>query len=175
VTEQRDTRGRMWPWIVVALLVFMASMMGVLFWKATGDPTHVVEPDYYNKAMKWDSTAAVRDESVRAGWTVKLDFRPVPGEMLAEAGADVPNTLVVVQLKDSTGKALTDVAVHLRAYFSARADRIFEADMQAMGQEFGAAFRLGPPGLWEFEVQARRENPPFNFTWKGSRDLGEVK
>lgn len=173
--DEHDNRGRMWPWIVVALLVFMASMMGVLFWKATGDPTHVVEPDYYDKAMKWDSTAAVQQKSVRAGWTVKLDFRPVPGELLAEAGAEVPNTLVVVQLQDSTGKVLTDVAVHLRAYFSARADRIFEADMQAMGREYGAAFRLGPPGLWEFEVQALRENPPFNFTWKGSRDLGEVK
>jgi len=161
--------------MVVALLVFMASMMAVLFYAASGDPTHVVEPDYYNKAMKWDSTAAVRDESIRQGWQVVLDFRPVPGEMLAEAGAEVPNTLVVVQIKDSTGLAVKNVAVHLRTYFSARADRVFEADMQAMGEEFGAAFRLGPPGLWEFEVLARRENPPFNFSWKGSRDLGEVK
>ncbi|MDP2359574.1 MAG: FixH family protein [bacterium] len=172
MTEQ-TRRGRWWPWAVVALLVLMGTMMAVLIKVAVDDPTHVVEPDYYQKAMRWDDTAALRDASARLGWQVRLDFREVPGELLAGAGHPPPNTLVVAILTDSTGAALAGLNVHLRAFFSARADRVYEADLPEVAGGYGAAFRLGPPGIWDFELSARRDST--TFVWSGTRELGAVR
>jgi len=172
VNTPEDRRGRWWPWAVVALIALMALMMGVLMWSATGDPTHVVVPDYYDKAVRWDETAARREASARLGWRVELDFRPVPPE-LAGAGEPRPNTLVVATLRDSLGQALDSLDVRVRAFFSARADRVLEARLAPRDGAYAAALRLGPPGLWEFHLEAGRDSTL--FVWDASRDLGAVR
>lgn len=163
----------MWPWLVVALLALMATMMGVLFYSAVGDPSHVVVEDYYDKAIHWDQTQAQNTLDTQLGWRVELQFREVPAELAVDQGAGKPNTLVVVQLVDSLNRPLDSLSVHLRAFFSARAGHVFEADLRPVEGGYGAAFRLGPPGIWEFQLEARRDSTL--FTWSGTRMLGAVK
>jgi hypothetical protein len=169
----RTGRGTWWPWAIAALLALMALMMGTLVWLAARDPTHVVESEYYHKAVDWDRTVAQRAASARLGWSTRLDFLPVPAGMAAPVGAPAPNTLVVAALADSAGRPLAGLRVHLRAFFSARADRIYQSDLQPVAGGYGAAFRLGPPGLWVFELEARRDS--LLFLWSGTRDLGAAK
>lgn len=162
-----------WPWAVGALLLLMVSMMAILFWAAAHDPTHVVESNYYEKAVHWDRSMAERRASAQLGWTTALDFRAVPAAQAEPVGAPRPNTLVVASLGDSLGRPLEGLRVHLRAFFSARADRIYQADLQPVPGGYGAAFRLGPPGLWVFELESRRDSSV--YLWSGTRDLGAVK
>jgi len=168
-----ERRGRMWPWMVVGLLLLMILLMGVLLYSAIGDPSHVVVENYYDKAVHWDREQAQLEQDRRLGWHVELEFRAVPPELAVDAGAGVPNTLVVAQLVDSLNRPLDSLSVHLRAFFSARAGRVFEADLQPMAGGYGAAFRLGPPGMWEFQLEARRDT--MRYTWLETRELGAVR
>jgi hypothetical protein len=166
-------QGRMWPWMVGALLLLMILMAGVLVWLSMGDPSHVVEKDYYDKAVHWDQTRAEREASLALGWKVELQFRDVPAELAIDTGAGKPNTLVVAVLTDSTGSPLDSLQARLSAFFSGRAGRVLEADLQPVEGGLGTALRLGPPGLWEFRLEATRGQD--RFVWSGSRELGAVR
>ncbi len=171
-SAEMERRGRMWPWMVVGLLLLMVVMMGVLFYSAVGDPSHVVVENYYDKAIHWDEVQAQAELDRQLGWHVELEFRAVPPELAADPGTGKPNTLVVVQLVDSLNRPLDSLSIHLKAFFSARAGRVFEADLQPVAGGYGAAFRLGPPGVWEFQLEARRDT--MHYTWLGTRELGSV-
>jgi len=167
-------QGRMWPWMVGALLLLMLTMGGVLVWVTLDDPSHVVVEDYYDKAVHWDETRAQQEANARLGWRVELRFLDVPAELaLPDSGGHPPNTLVVAALTDSLGVPLDSLDVTLSAFFSARAGRVLEADLRPVEGGLGAAFRLGPPGLWEFRLEATRGAE--RFTWSGSRELGAVR
>jgi hypothetical protein len=167
-------QGRMWPWMVGALLLLMVLMAGVLVWVSLGDPSHVVEADYYDKAIHWDETRAQQEANARLGWRVDLRFLDVPGELaVPDSGGRLPNTLVVASLTDSLGLPLDSLTVTLSAFFSARAGRVLQAELAPMDGGHGTAWRLGPPGLWEFRLVATRGED--RFTWSGSRELGAVK
>ena len=167
-------QGRMWPWMVGALLLLMVGMAGVLVWVSLGDPSHVVEADYYDKAVRWDETRAQQEANARLGWRVELRFLDVPAELaVPDSGGHAPNTLVVAALTDSLGVPLDSLSVSLSAFFSARAGRVLQAELRPMEGGHGAAFRLGPPGLWEFRLDATRGAE--RFTWSGSRELGAVQ
>ena len=53
---RRRTPGWWWPWFVVALLVATAGGQGIMLYAATHDPTFAIEPDYYQKAVAFDTT-----------------------------------------------------------------------------------------------------------------------
>jgi len=172
--ERLARQGRMWPWMVGALLLLMVGMAGVLVWVSLGDPSHVVETDYYDKAMRWDETRAQQEANTRLGWRVELRFLDVPAELaVPDSSGHLPNTLVVAALTDSLGLPLDSLSVTLAAFFSGRAGRVLQAELAPVDGGYGAAWRLGPPGLWEFRLEAQRGGE--RFTWSGSRELGAVK
>ena len=60
--------GRFWPWFVAALLAATAVGQGIMLYAATHDPTFAVVPDYYERAVAWDSTLAIEEASDALGW-----------------------------------------------------------------------------------------------------------
>ncbi len=158
----RRNTGWYWPWIVVGLLALMALINAALVYNAHKDPSHAVEPDYYRKALDWDETAAQRKYNRELGWLLELDFKPVPEGMagaLPEAGP--PNTLLLCRLLDGAGTRLAGAEIRVSCFHNAWSGHRIEAALPPLADGYGAALRLGPPGLWEFRSEVRRSGERF--------------
>lgn len=49
---------RLWPFVPVALLIMCVATQAVLFVAARSQPGLRVEPNYYEKAQRWDERQA---------------------------------------------------------------------------------------------------------------------
>ena len=60
--------GAAWPWAIAAVLG-LTVVANIMLWRAANAPgTNDLEPDYYRRAIAWDSTQAARVRSARLGW-----------------------------------------------------------------------------------------------------------
>ena len=96
-----------WVTIIVGLLVGNAVATGVLIGLSSGQSSHRVLPDYYQRAATWDTTMAEAQASADLGWRVEL----------VNEGREL--TLTVV---DRSGAPVADAAVELVAVPRGRVD-----------------------------------------------------
>lgn len=137
-----------WPIGIAAVLFLSAASNIVVMFIAKADPAFAVEPDYYRKAVTWDSTMAQQRANASLGWSSSAHLT------LATPGT--PGT-ISLQLRDATGAAITDATVSVEAMHNARASQRYEATLagDASGTYTGAldAHRAG---MWELRVTATR-------------------
>jgi len=139
----------LWPLAVIgALVVTVAANMVLLF--AANDPRHaVVEPDYYRKAVAWDSTMAqeARDDSL--GWSISADLAPAAGGALVHARVVDRHAVPV------SGARISVVGIHNLDAGNPIAGGLSET---APG-EYAASLPLRRTGLWElrFRVEYRSD------------------
>ena len=144
---------RIWPTIVIAVLVIDVVVGLVLIRVATSDPHAAIEADYYQKAVTWDSTLAQASRNSALGWT--LD--PTLGAI--SASHEAPFTLL---LHDGTGAVVTGASILIEAMQVAHADDIVRAALLATPNGgYGAALPIGRPGLWEVRIVATRGSDRF--------------
>ena len=68
--------GWYWPWLLATGLLGIVAVNVTMLFVANSDANgSVVEPDYYRKAVQWDSTMAHRAASDRLGWTASVACR----------------------------------------------------------------------------------------------------
>lgn len=118
---------------------------------ASSDPSFAVEPDYYARAVAFDSTMAARQRSLDLGWGLEASVDSlVPGE--------TPH--LTVRLKASDASPLVGAHVSVVARFNARANDTLTAVLRedAPGM-YVAPLAIHTPGLWEFRVDASRPDP----------------
>lgn len=140
-------KDRVWPTIIVALLGGNLALGFVLIRVANADPHFAVEPDYYRRAVQWDSTRAQAARNVALGWTwtpslgaVRADSVPM---MLAIAGPD--------------GASIDSALVTVEARAIAHASEVITDTLVAQGGGwYGAALPIRRTGLWEFRIRAAR-------------------
>lgn len=152
------TRGWYWPWLLGAgMLGIVGVNVGMLF-TARGDRNGaVVEPDYYRKAVTWDSTMARRGESARLGWTATVTLE-------ADARAAAP-TAVRIELEDAGGAPVDGASVAATLIHNADAGRPLSVRLRerASGAYEGTA-QLAFPGRWEVRIVATRGTERFEVT-----------
>jgi hypothetical protein len=103
-----------WPIGLVAVLgVTVLANVGVLFIAARNGGAEVA-PDYYRRAIAWDSTMAAAARSRALRWTLDASLSP------RSAGG-----ILAVALRDSTGAPITGALVRIEGFAVARADRRF--------------------------------------------------
>lgn len=107
-----------WVAIIAGLLLGNAAATGVLIGLSSGQTRHRVLPDYYQRAVTWDSTMAEAQASAALGWRADL---AVDGREL---------TLTVV---DRGGAPVADAAVELVAVPRGRVDATVSAAAVAIG------------------------------------------
>jgi nitrogen fixation protein FixH len=138
--------GSGWPLAIVAVLAMTVAANIALLWQANAAGGNDVEPDYYRRALAWDSTQAAHARSVALGWRAEAGF--------AAAGSGA--TLEVV-LEDSLaqplpGASVTVVGLHNLDPLHALTWKLAET---APGR-YGAVVQLPHAGRWELRVSARR-------------------
>ena len=143
---------RLWPIAIVGVLAITVGANIYLFKEARDGNGAATEPDYYRKAVAWDSTMAQSRADVAMGWSLDAQAGPVgPGK-----------GVVTCTLKDSTGAALTGATVTLEAVHNLEAEHYVHAALAARAPgEYVSAPVLTRPGLWELRFTARRGTQVF--------------
>lgn len=143
---------RIWPTIVVVVLVAYVTFGIVAARVASHDPSYAVEPDYYQKAVTWDSTLARERESAALGWRITPTLGAVGG----------PNAELAFVLRDSTGGPVSGAHLSVEARQVAHADDVVSASLRAGDAGvYAASVPLVRAGLWEIRVVATRGTEHF--------------
>lgn len=140
-------RFKLFPGIVFLLLGVNATIVGITVYLANSDRSFAVEPDYYQKALRWDAQVQQREQTLALGWDVRLD----PGAQGA-AGRHVQ-----ISIRDRDGRPVEGARVRVTAFPAARAADRFGAEFDPSEPGvYRADMDLAQPGLWEFDVLATR-------------------
>ncbi len=154
-----DKRGAYWPWLLTLALLFTVSANVVMLFAANSDRNgSVVEPDYYRKAVAWDSTMARRAASDRLGW------RAVATVERSVAGAASEGE-VVVRITDAAGAAVQGAKVTATLIHNLDAGRpTLLRFRESPGRGYAARTRIAHPGRWEVRIEAERDGAQFLAT-----------
>lgn len=146
-------RGGWWP---VGITCVLAATVAANIWVmiiAKDDPSFAIEPDYYKKAVAWDSTLARATESARLGWRLTPRLSPIA----ADGGARLSATL-----SDSTGAPIAGAVVRVSALPVARANEVHEVTLAAsVPGEYVTHFEARRPGQWELRFDVRTASAHF--------------
>ncbi len=147
---------KLWPWALTGVLAVTVGGNAVVYYIANNDPSMVIEPDYYEKAVQWDSTAAEADRSRELGWKAQVRMGPTD----AARGADIAVTLV-----DAGGQPVRGAIVHLTAIHNANASQLLGAILtEGVGGEYRGHVNTRRIGLWEIRLRAEKGPARFGLT-----------
>jgi nitrogen fixation protein FixH len=158
-------KGWYWPVAIVGLLVGGAAANIGFMIVANRDATFAVEPDYYRKAVDWDRTMAQEARNVELGWQVSTQLEPIDGG----------RARLMARVADRDGRPMTDAAVVVEAFPSARARDIASFTLAPAGPAgaYVATLAHARTGLWELRVRVTRGEEVFTRTL--SQDLAAAR
>ena len=142
----------MWPWGIGAVLAATVAANGALLYVASGDPSFVIEPNYYAKAVAWDSTIAERARNDVLGWRLVPSLSPFS----VRDGSRLTVTLV-----DDRGSSIDDAVVTVSALHVARAAEVLRATLQHERATYVATLPVTHRGLWELRFDVTRRGQRF--------------
>jgi nitrogen fixation protein FixH len=137
--------GRWWPLAIGFVLVLTVLANVAVYWTANHDPSFAVEPDYYRRAVEWDSTVAHERRSAALGWRVDARLSPPEGGQAT----------LHVQLRSRDGAPLDSADVRAEASHNARGAELFEVRLVEDGAgEYAGSIPSTRQGLWRVELSA---------------------
>ncbi len=154
-------KGMGWPiGIVVILSATVLSNMAVIV--LTGDdPSFAVEPDYYKKAVAWDSSQALATRSDALAWHAQAYVTPMP------SGAST----LTIALTDANGEAVRDATVRGELLHIARASDMQRVQFVATASgAYEAVVPMQRAGMWELRLHADRNSEQFVRTLRIDTD-----
>ena len=156
-------RGAWWPVAIVGTLAVTVVANGVLLWAAHDRNAAVVEPEYYRKAVTWDSTMAQERRDAELGWQLDAEL-----DSMSERGAWLKASLV-----DTGGRPVSDATVAVTAIHNADAARPISAVLSpALAGFYAARLPLHHRGRWELRFVARRGADTFTATLRREAGTG---
>lgn len=139
-----------WGWpvgIILVLALSVGSNIWVMF-IARNDPAFAVEPDYYRKAVAWDTHMAQERANADLGWHASAT--------LALATPGSPGRLDLT-LRDGGGQPVSGARLTVEALHNARASQRYEATFAERSPgEYEASLDAHRPGEWEVRLTAVR-------------------
>ncbi|CAN5862537.1 FixH family protein [soil metagenome] len=158
--------GAGWPiGIVVILVVFVVGNL-VMMRIANDDPAMAVEPDYYQKAVAFDSTMAVARRSAALGWSAQTTI---------VARDSAPGATVRVRLSDAAHQPVEGAVMTIDARFNARAnDIITDTLVERAPGEYLASLAVTHAGQWEVRVTVTRGASRFTASTRADAPASAV-
>lgn len=138
--------GMGWPIGVATILACTVAANVVVMRIASDDPSFAVEPDYYRKAVHFDSTMAQERQNLSLGWGFDAAI-----DSIGTSG----RTRLAVRLRDASQAPLTGARVAVMARFNARANDTLTALLTEEGPGvYAATLPITHSGEWEVRVDA---------------------
>lgn len=135
-----------WPLAIVAVLG-VTVVANVWLWRAANEPgASALEPDYYARAVAWDSTQAERARSAALGWRAEASF------VRSADGAPA----LRVRLVDRAGAPVAGARVEVVGVHNLESEHPTHWALaeRAPGEYRSADPARRRPGLWELRVAA---------------------
>jgi nitrogen fixation protein FixH len=149
-------RGIGWPLAIVAILVATVGLNVYVYHVANDDDTALaIEPDYYQKAIDWDSTMAQMRRNAALGWHVS----PQLGTFTMRDGARLQVTVT-----DAAGAPIHDATVRVSAFFNAAANRVVDTTLTRDSTGYTATLPVDHIGVWELRFDVHRGAERFTAT-----------
>lgn len=146
--------GALWPVALAGVLGITVVANVALLIQAGGDAA-AVEPDYYRKALEWDSTMAQAERNARLGWRVT-------------GGLLEPDGSIEVRLADAGATPLNGAAVNLEGFAVGQGGGVLRTQMSELGAgRYGARLGALRPGLHELRLTVRRGPDRFTTVLRG--------
>lgn len=148
-------KGMGWPiGVVVILASTVLANIGVIVFTGN-DPSFAIEPDYYQKAVDWDSTEALGTRSDALSWRAEASV----------ATDSVGSTRLTIVLRDAAGAVVRDAQVSGALLHIARANDVQQVHFEATDSgTYQASVRMPRAGLWELRLAADRSAEQFRQT-----------
>lgn len=145
--------GMGWPIGIIAILGASVAANIVMMRIANNDPSFAVEPDYYRKAVFYDSTMAQTHRNLDLGWNVQTS---------ADSIVQGKPTRLRVVLRDERARPVLGAVVQATVLFNARANDLTTATLTDEGTGvYSATLPINAPGVWEVRVNATRDTSHF--------------
>lgn len=146
VLEAAKPKRSLWPLLVVALIALNMTIVAITVVKANSDPTNATEPNYYDKALKFNTLAAERDASKALGWKCDASFEP---------GAS--GTLLTLSLLNHEGKPVEGGVVTAEVFSNLRASERTQVPCEeVLPGVYASRVLVDRAGLWTVRVRAER-------------------
>jgi len=149
---------RLFPGMIFGLLGLNFVLVGSMLFFAHSDRSFAVEPEYYQKAIAWDETAAQQQFNTSLAWS--------PAISLGDVGA--LGRIINLSLTDRAGNPIPDARITITAFHNARASDRLTAELSPVDPERPGLYRaqlpLDRPGLYEIRLTARRSADTFTAT-----------
>lgn len=140
-------RAHRWPAGIAGVLLLNLGVGVVLMRVASADRHFAVEPDYYRRALAWDSTQAQLRRNAQLGWQLAPRLGPVE---------PVRGALLELDLADRSGVALANAHVTVEARQVAHAGEVHTLVLEPT--ERTGTYRATQPlvrtGLHELRIAA---------------------
>jgi len=148
-------KGMGWPiGIVVILAATVAGNIGVIV-LTNNDLSFAIEPDYYRKAVAWDSTQARIAQSDALAWTVSAQVN----------NQDASLSVLTLTLVDQTGAAVHNARLTGTLLHVARANDVQSVVFtETPGGQYVATVPMARRGMWELRLAAVRNAEQFQQT-----------
>ena len=153
--NHRRQAGWIWPWLVGALLVCTAGGQAIMLYAATHDPTFAIEPDYYNRAVAWDTTMANDRATIALGWKASAAMSSAVGP-----GSTIDAT-VHVAVVDRDGTPVRGARVRATAVHNLDGSHQTSVSFVADGDTYVATMVGARRGLWELRLDVTRDDAHF--------------
>lgn len=149
----------LWPAAVIGALVVTVAANVVLLMTAN-DPRHsAVEPNYYQKAVAWDSTMAQEGRNEALGWSLVATLEEV------SEGA-----IVRAQVSDRAAAPVSGARVQVVGIHNLDSGRRLRGELREIEPGvYQALLPLRRTGLWELRFTVDRQGD--HFTADLRRDL----
>ena len=149
-------KGLGWPISMAAILVMVVALNIWVAVIANDDPSFSIEPNYYQKAVAWDSSMAQARHNAALNWSLT----PTLGAFATDRGATLR-----VRLTDSTGAAIHDARIHVAALYNARANAVYTATLDPDGPDaYVVMLPVHHAGEWELRFDVTRGPDRFTAT-----------
>ena len=140
-------RGMWWP---IGLTGVLAATVAANIWVAVianDDPSFAIEPDYYKKAVAWDTTLAQARHNALLGWRLTTAMSAIASD---------GSSLLSARLTDSTGSAISGAVIRVAALAVARASDVHDMTLTPSDSSGNYAVRFDArrAGEWELRFDA---------------------
>ena len=150
--------GMQWPIGIAAVLGATVIANLVVMRIANSDKAFAIEPDYYKRAVAFDSTLATERRSDALKWSASARF-------LAQTTAG--QRTLAVTLTDAQGVAVQGATVTMTALANARANLVLTATLQESSPgRYQGSLAATFPGQWEVRIDAVRGAEHFVTTMR---------
>ena len=147
--ETNIRRGGIWPGMIFVLIGLNVIGTACLVIFATADKTAAVEPQFYDKAVKWDEQARLLRHAEELNWR----FAPSVSRERDAGGKRV----VSLKLTNAEGTALAGGRVVLEAFHQADSGKRVELVLEDRGEgSYSVPAAIERPGYWEFRFRVMR-------------------